>query len=1009
MKTSMRTILLTLSIAFLTASSAFALPKIIILGAEQSAWIQDIQSKLQATGQFSEVDYQVIPNGPSGVMPTLAQLQGYAAVMVFSDYGVESGLGSILASYVNGGGGVVLCMFSLGGDLIDASFDNSTYNVITPGSYTAGTTETLGTVAVPSSPIMNGVTSLNGGSESFHTTSTALNGNGQVIAYWNDGNICVASRTNAGTGGNVRRVDINMFPVSTAEYAGGWVPTTSGATLMANAMTWVAGGGAPVSALNITTSPLSNPRVVNYGIVPGGGSETYCVTANSIGPGTLHIQGVSITGSSSFTLVPGYDPVGDSILSGNSAQYCIQFSPTSSGAQTATFTLQTDGIDSGTQTVTLNGTGQIPTVSYSSNTMFQGVTTELTDTSSVQYLYVNSTGIGALTVKSVSLIGLDGGNAYFITHVPSGPIASGGVDSIGVRFDPDIEGLPDAHLVIQTNAGNIPIDTVTMDGVGILPHLTLVSPLPNVISNINHSMVITFDSVKLGTDSILTVLLTNPGSDTLAIEKNYFSSSDPDFTLTPLTGTDTLIPPGGVQTIYVNFDPVQQGYRTATLRIVTNIPHTLAQGLSSPARDTSEFNVQFIGTGVPSGKLLVTGPAQTDSALIGKSICQTDTLWNTGAASITVNSITISGTNGADFTVSGFTSGMVLGANSSATFQVCADPSQTGAETALLTASGTSSETPTKATLNLGVFGESVADTAIVAQPFAPESCGPDTMLVTVTNEGNVAETYQGSIPLNPNFTLLGSGTSPLTPAGGIDTFFVLFTPTSGTATGVLNFTTGGADISPITLSATGGTAVIAGSGTAPMTMVGSVDTFTATINNTGTCPWTPGVGQTTSDPAFAYLSGGTTPIPAGGSALNTFTYTPTEQGTDNATVGFPNQVGTSVPAANVTLTGTSSSANVAETSVSGGFSLQQNYPNPFSGTTNIEITLPVGCLVHLAIIDVEGQVVQTVLNQHYDAGSFEISLECHRAGKWNLLLPDDCGRRHAYAANGRHKIIIFD
>jgi hypothetical protein len=77
-----------------------------------------------------------------------------------------------------------------------------------------------------------------------------------------------------------------------------------------------------------------------------------------------------------------------------------------------------------------------------------------------------------------------------------------------------------------------------------------------------------------------------------------------------------------------------------------------------------------------------------------------------------------------------------------------------------------------------------------------------------------------------------------------------------------------------------------------------------------------------------------------------------------------------------VTLSGTSTTADVSEAAVSNGFSLEQNYPNPFSQTTNIQITLPTGCLVHLALIDVEGQVVQTVLDQHYDAGQYAITLD---------------------------------
>ncbi len=660
-------------------------------------------------------------------------------------------------------------------------------------------------------------------------------------------------------------------------------------------------------------------------------------------------------------------PVGTAIPLGSSVNYCFQFLPLSNGSLNATFTLTTDGVDSGKQTVALSGVGAVPLVSYSSNKMFQGVDVELTDTSQVQYLYVNSIGGGPLTVNGVSFIGLDA-RAYFVTHLPAGSIPSGGVDSIGVRFVPDLEGLPDAHMVINSTAANIPWDTVMMDGVGILPHLAIDSakswPLPTTVN---------FDSVQLGADSTIAVQLWNSGSDTLAIEKNFFESNDPNFTFVPLTGRDTLIPPGGTQNILITFTPVQQGTRLATIRIRTDIPHTE----TTPAQDTSQFTINIIGIGVPTGKLLITGPPTNGNILEDKVACATDTFWNTGDAPLTIDSVVISGANASDFTATYPALPFTIASNSSLTFSVCAEPSDTGTETAILTAYGSSNEAPAIASLPIAVYGQLINDTGIVEQPFI-SACGSDTEVVTVTNTGNIGESYTASVSggTNPNdFTVLTPTTSATESNGGVATFTIVFTPTT-TSLETTTLSISGGNVISIPLSATGSGAVITGSGTAPVTMVGSVDTFTATINNAGTCPWTPGTAQTASDPAFTYLSGGTTPIPAGGSALNTFTYTPTEQGTDNATVNFPNAVGISIPSPVVTLTGTSSAEDVSETAVSNGFSLQQNYPNPFSGTSNVEITLPVGCLVHLAIIDVEGQVVQTVLNQHYDAGSFEISFD---------------------------------
>ncbi len=596
--------------------------------------------------------------------------------------------------------------------------------------------------------------------------------------------------------------------------------------------------------------------------------------------------------------------------------------------------------------------------------MFRGVSTELTDTSSVQYLYVNSTASVPLNVKSVSFYGVDGSKAYIITHLPSGPIPGGGVDSIGVRFMPDIEGIPDAHMVVSTNAANIPFDTVSLYGIGILPHLAIDSgktyPLP---------LTVNFDSVKLGSDSTISVQLWNPGSDTIAIEKNYYESSDFDFSIVPISGTDTLIPPGGTQNIAITFTPLQQGHREAEIRIRTNIPHTE----TTPAQDTSSFIINVEGTGVPNGKLSITGPSTNGNVSVGKSGCVTDTLWNTGAASITVNSLAISGTNASDFTVSGFTTGLVIGANSYATFQLCADPSTMGAATGLLTATGTSSETPATATLNLAVFGTLIADTGIIKQSFMSQSCGLDTELISVANTGNVTDTFVTNPLVGTNsgdFSVTPS--TPQIEAGG-DTakYTVIFSGASAGENASLLVTGGAAPLS-FPLSASAGTAVIAGLQAAPMTAVGATSAaFTVMVSNTGSCPWISGATVTV-DPQFTYVSGAGT-ITGGGSVPFTFTYTPTSESPNSYPVTFP---GSTPAGSSINVSITTAADAVQPASASNGYSLEQNYPNPFNGTSQLTMTLPVGALVHLSIIDVQGQVVETLLNQHYDAGSFSVTMD---------------------------------
>jgi hypothetical protein len=710
---------------------------------------------------------------------------------------------------------------------------------------------------------------------------------------------------------------------------------------------------------------VNGPTTINFGTVPVGQSDGpyYTVLSNS-NEGPISISNYAFSGvdPGDFTIVraPSVIPAGGKDSVG------IVYSPTAPGARSAFLSYNSNAIPA-TIMDTLYGQGVVAAVSYSATNMFRGVNTEVTKTSAPRYLYVNSIGGIPLKILSASFIGLDA-SAYSISHLPAGPIPPGGIDSIGVVFTPDLEGVPDAHMVINSNAPIVvPWDTVSLYGVGILPHLSIDNLYPNPIT-------VNFDSVKLGQDTCLTVMLTNPGSDTIAIVKNYFKNADFDFSITPLSGSDTLIPPGGSQNIQVCFTPLQQGYRLASLEIQTNIPPTQ----TVPPHDTSSFVVNFVGTGVPSGDLLITGPSTNGNALIGNTACVTDTFWNTGAASLTITNVAISGANGADF---GATLNppvpFVLAAQSHQTFTVCATPSQKGAEAALLTATANSNESPLSATLPPAVFGQSIRDTGIVVTPFAADICIGDSGFetISITNTGNVPESYSAAISGGTNaadFSVSPASSGTEQP-GDIATFLVTFVPTTNAAeTATLAITNG--EGHTIALSANGGAATITGTGSSPLTTVNTTSQpFAATVTNSGTCEWTTGT-PVVSLP-FTYVSGATTIAP-GTSAQLMFTFTPTSATTATQTVGFPTSVGTSLPAANVVLTGNATTAGVAGVAESNGYSLDQNYPNPFSGSSEFSITLPVGGLVNLNIINVEGQVVQTVLNQHFDAGTFGVTLK---------------------------------
>ena len=170
-----------------------------------------------------------------------------------------------------------------------------------------------------------------------------------------------------------------------------------------------------------------------------------------------------------------------------------------------------------------------------------------------QYVIVTSGGAGGLNISPATNITGDYPGEYQILRLPAQTIPTGSTDTIWVRYAPTMEGAHYAVLNIVNNAVN-GTQTVTLHGIGILPRLVITPAVLN------------FDSVALGTTQCDSIQLWNPGTDAIAITHNFFSSADGDFQLTPLTGTDTLIPPDGRKYVKVCFSPAQSGTRQARAR-----------------------------------------------------------------------------------------------------------------------------------------------------------------------------------------------------------------------------------------------------------------------------------------------------------------------------------------------------------------------------------------------------------------------------------------------------------
>jgi len=225
-------------VAVLTTAAAAVHAQFLILGAPSiPTWNTDLQSTLTATNLLSG-GVSVINASTS--TPTLSTLEGYKAVLVFSDTGFldPAGLGNVLAAYVNAGGGVVEATFANTNGTnfaLAGQWASGGYDPFVIAAQTQNTELTLGTILVPGSPILSGVRTFDGGSSSYHSLG-GVTANTTVIADWSNGSPLVVQK--AGFSGNI--VGLNLYPIPSTSRSDFWLTSSDGAILISNALVFAA-------------------------------------------------------------------------------------------------------------------------------------------------------------------------------------------------------------------------------------------------------------------------------------------------------------------------------------------------------------------------------------------------------------------------------------------------------------------------------------------------------------------------------------------------------------------------------------------------------------------------------------------------------------------------------------------------------------------------------------------------------------------------------------------------
>lgn len=183
-----------------------------VLVVYSSIYQNHVRALLEGTKAFSLVDGW----NAAVATPSLAQLQGYGAILLYGDdwFADPEKLGDVLADYFDGGGHVVVAPFANASRPIKGRFGEpkNGYLLMSAGA-PEQPSDSLGIVREKGSPLLSGVMTLSARS-AFRSSGTPING-ATVVAEWALGRALVLR--GAVHGRNIAA--LNVFPVPKAARA----------------------------------------------------------------------------------------------------------------------------------------------------------------------------------------------------------------------------------------------------------------------------------------------------------------------------------------------------------------------------------------------------------------------------------------------------------------------------------------------------------------------------------------------------------------------------------------------------------------------------------------------------------------------------------------------------------------------------------------------------------------------------------------------------------------------
>jgi hypothetical protein len=275
----------------------------------------------------------------------------------------------------------------------------------------------------------------------------------------------------------------------------------------------------------------------------GSTSASQPVTLSNSGPTAISVSGIQANGDFGQT-----NNCGTSLAPSTTCTVNITFTPTASGTRSGMLTI-TDSAANSPQTVSLTGTGVIPTLNLSTTSLYFG-TVVVGTTSPALGVTLSNNGPVPVTVSSIQTTGQSSQ-----TNNCGAAIAPGSSCFVSVTFQPTTPGGFPGSLLINDNAANSP-QSVSFVGTG-------------TIANVSIGWSLSFGTTPVATSLQQTFTITDVGAVPLTVSSISVSGANPgDFSQT--NNCAAAIAPGSSCSVTVTFTPTATGLRRAVLLVNEN-------------------------------------------------------------------------------------------------------------------------------------------------------------------------------------------------------------------------------------------------------------------------------------------------------------------------------------------------------------------------------------------------------------------------------------------------------